>query len=36
MELNSLLILLEAAEHLERRDRGNSCSIATLTGLIIM
>lgn len=26
MELNSLLILLEAAEYLERRDRGISTS----------
>jgi len=29
MELNSLLILLEAAEYLERRDRGNACPIQT-------
>lgn len=36
MELNSLLILLEAAEYLERRDRGISlteCQMA-LTGLM--
>lgn len=26
MELNSLLILLEAAEYLERRDRGSACA----------
>ena len=33
MELNSLLILLEAAEYLERRDRGKCMSktAATLT-----
>ena len=31
MELNSLLILLEAAEYLERRDRGNSSSTDNLT-----
>lgn len=31
MELNSLLILLEAAEYLERRDRGISSQADTMT-----
>lgn len=34
MELNSLLILLEAAEYLERRDRGISSSTDKLTAYL--
>lgn len=34
MEFNSLLILLEAAEYLERRDRGISCQIDKLKGYL--
>lgn len=34
MELNSLLILLEAAEYLERRDRGISSQTDKSTGFV--